>query len=116
MRRHARRFAATARAAAVVLFVAAIRAYRAGLSPFFGPCCRFEPSCSAYAEECVRVHGPLHGAWLAARRIGRCHPFTRGGLDPVPPRRAPRSSLVSEQGPAEAFSLLALHQRAHKQG
>ncbi|MGD0928245.1 MAG: membrane protein insertion efficiency factor YidD [Streptosporangiaceae bacterium] len=67
-----------------------IGTYRRFISPLLGPRCRFEPSCSGYALEAVRVHGALRGSWLAVRRIGRCHPFNRGGFDPVPPRRAGR--------------------------
>jgi uncharacterized protein len=66
------------------LIVCLVRAYRAALSPFFGPCCRFEPSCSAYAEEAITRLGAVRGSLLALRRICRCHPFSRGGLDPVP--------------------------------
>jgi len=47
--------------------------------------CRFQPSCSAYAEEAVRVHGLRRGGWLALRRVARCHPFGRHGVDLVPP-------------------------------
>jgi putative membrane protein insertion efficiency factor len=49
-----------------------------------GGFCRFEPSCSRYAEEAVRRHGAGRGAALALRRLARCHPFRPGGLDPVP--------------------------------
>ncbi|HSO96888.1 MAG TPA: membrane protein insertion efficiency factor YidD [Acidimicrobiia bacterium] len=48
--------------------------------------CRFYPSCSAYALEALAEHGAARGAWLAARRVGRCHPWHVGGLDPVPRR------------------------------
>ena len=61
-----------------------IAAYRAALVPFFGPSCRFEPSCSRYAEAAIDRHGLWRGCALAAWRICRCHPFARGGLDPVP--------------------------------
>jgi uncharacterized protein len=73
-----------ARRATVAVLVFLIRAYRAALTPFFGPCCRFEPSCSAYMEESVHRHGPISGARLGLLRIMRCHPFAAGGLDPVP--------------------------------
>ena len=66
------------------LVVWCIRAYRAALVPFFGPSCRFEPSCSRYAEEAIEEHGLVRGGGLAVLRICRCHPFSRGGLDPVP--------------------------------
>lgn len=62
-----------------------ISAYRSFVSPLLGPTCRFEPSCSAYSLEALRVHGALRGTWLTVRRIGRCHPFHPGGYDPVPP-------------------------------
>jgi len=61
-----------------------IRFYRLFISPMMGPHCRFEPSCSAYAEEAIRRHGLLPGSWLMTRRLLRCHPGCRGGHDPVP--------------------------------
>lgn len=67
------------------LLMLPIKAYRIVLSPLLGPTCRFEPSCSRYALEALRVHGALRGSWLTVRRIGRCHPFHPGGYDPVPP-------------------------------
>ena len=69
------------------LLLLALRFYKRALSPVVGPCCRFEPSCSAYAEEAIHVHGPLRGLGLALWRILRCQPFSRAGLDPVPPAR-----------------------------
>jgi putative membrane protein insertion efficiency factor len=62
-----------------------IRAYQLVVSPLLGPRCRFYPSCSSYALEAIRRHGPLRGTWLAGRRLLRCHPWNPGGLDPVPP-------------------------------
>jgi len=62
----------------------ALRGYQLVVSPWIGPACRFEPSCSHYAMEAVGRHGVLHGLHLAARRVLRCHPLHPGGLDPVP--------------------------------
>jgi putative membrane protein insertion efficiency factor len=64
----------------------AVRAYQLALGPFVGGACRFEPSCSAYAAGAIETHGLLRGLWLAARRVARCHPLSRPGFDPVPPR------------------------------
>ena len=58
--------------------------YRNGVSPLLGIHCRFDPSCSAYAEEALRVHGGFKGGWLMMKRIGRCHPWGGSGYDPVP--------------------------------
>lgn len=63
-----------------------IRAYQLTLSPFLGGACRFVPSCSDYAREAVRTHGAVRGLILAVRRIARCHPFAKAGLDQVPPQ------------------------------
>ena len=68
------------------LLIALLRAYRAVISPLYGDVCRYYPSCSAYALEAVRAHGAGRGSWLTLRRLGRCHPWAAGGLDPVPPR------------------------------
>lgn len=64
-----------------------LRGYRYFVSPLLPPSCRFYPSCAAYAEEALQVHGTLRGGWLAARRVCRCGPWHTGGLDPVPPSR-----------------------------
>lgn len=66
--------------------LALVRAYRLFLSPWLGSSCRFEPSCSAYALQALEVHGAVTGTCLSAYRIARCHPFCRGGHDPVPLR------------------------------
>jgi putative membrane protein insertion efficiency factor len=66
--------------------VTAIRGYQYAVAPMLGMNCRFFPSCSEYAREAIESHGALAGSWLAARRLGRCHPFHPGGYDPVPPR------------------------------
>ncbi|MBA3497270.1 MAG: membrane protein insertion efficiency factor YidD [Gemmatimonadota bacterium] len=67
-----------------LLLATLIRGYQRFLSPGLPPSCRFHPSCSQYALEAVTRHGAARGSWLAARRLVRCHPFHRGGFDPVP--------------------------------
>jgi putative membrane protein insertion efficiency factor len=61
-----------------------IKAYRYTLSPYLGSHCRFTPSCSAYTQEAIETHGAVRGLWLGLKRLGRCHPFSPGGYDPVP--------------------------------
>lgn len=61
-----------------------IKGYRKRLSPLTPPSCRFVPTCSQYALEAVEKYGAAKGLWLALHRILRCHPFHRGGYDPVP--------------------------------
>lgn len=72
-----------------LLLVALLRAYQTVVSPMTGPSCRYYPSCSQYALVAVQRHGALRGSWLAARRLLRCHPWTPGGVDDVPPVKAP---------------------------
>ncbi len=64
-----------------------VRLYQRFISPMFPPSCRFTPSCSAYAITALVRFGPLKGSWLAARRLGRCHPWNPGGVDHVPPAK-----------------------------
>ncbi|MBP2412698.1 putative membrane protein insertion efficiency factor [Arthrobacter stackebrandtii] len=66
------------------ILIIVLKMYRRVISPIYGQVCRFFPSCSAYALEAVTVHGAVKGSWFAARRIIRCHPWSAGGLDPVP--------------------------------
>lgn len=70
----------------VRLGVTLVRAYQLLLSSFAGGACRFYPTCSEYAMEAITTHGLARGGWLAIRRVSRCHPFARHGVDPVPPR------------------------------
>jgi putative membrane protein insertion efficiency factor len=76
--------------AATRLLSAPIYLYRYAISPFLPRACRFEPSCSAYALEALRAHGPFKGSWLAIKRLARCHPIEwlggSSGFDPVPPK------------------------------
>lgn len=61
-----------------------IRFYQRYISPGLGSNCRFYPSCSQYTYQAVEKYGILRGGWLGVRRIARCHPFNKGGYDPVP--------------------------------
>ena len=67
-----------------------LRAYKTTLSPLIGRQCRYLPTCSEYAAQALKDHGPLKGSWLAVGRICRCNPFGGSGYDPPPPPRAPR--------------------------
>lgn len=66
------------------LLILPIRFYQLAISPMLPKSCRFEPTCSSYAVEALRKHGPLKGTWLALKRIARCHPWGGSGWDPVP--------------------------------
>ncbi|MBF0417117.1 MAG: membrane protein insertion efficiency factor YidD [Magnetococcales bacterium] len=66
------------------LLLGLIRLYQLLISPVLPGSCRFYPSCSQYAAEAVSRYGSLKGSWLTLRRLGKCHPFHPGGIDPVP--------------------------------
>jgi uncharacterized protein len=72
------------------LALAMLRLYRAVLSPMltgiYGPACRFEPSCSEYAQQAIEAYGVMRGSAMAARRLARCHPLGGHGHDPAPAR------------------------------
>ena len=61
-----------------------VRAYQKLISPLLGNSCRYHPTCSHYTYEASEIHGAAKGSWLGLKRIGRCHPFHEGGIDPVP--------------------------------
>ncbi|HWC35556.1 MAG TPA: membrane protein insertion efficiency factor YidD [Mycobacteriales bacterium] len=71
-----------------LLLMGLLHAYQRWVSPLFAPHCRYYPSCSSYAITAVERFGAVRGGWLALRRLGRCHPWHPGGLDPVPERRS----------------------------
>ena len=83
------------------LLLALIRLYQLTLKhvirAVFGPVCRFTPSCSQYAIECIRGHGALHGSLLSVKRLCRCHPFNPGGFDPPPPPRSGQSAATGSK-------------------
>ena len=86
------RLGATVGRAMRLVLTGLITGYRRVLSPMLGPRCRFYPSCSSYALEAITVHGAAKGTALATARICRCHPWTPGGVDHVPPKGAWKSA------------------------
>lgn len=95
------------------ILVLGVRLYQLTLSPaktfVFGEagCCRYTPSCSAYALEAVRTHGAFAGVWLAVKRIGRCHPWGGCGFDPVPrvkSKAKPAPSVEMAKGCCESHT------------
>ncbi|NGX39885.1 MAG: putative membrane protein insertion efficiency factor [Chlamydiae bacterium] len=66
------------------LFILLILFYQKAISPLLGDCCRFHPSCSEYCKEAIEKHGSLKGIWLGLRRIVKCGPWSKGGVDQVP--------------------------------
>ncbi|MBU8901345.1 MAG: membrane protein insertion efficiency factor YidD [Victivallales bacterium] len=77
------------------LIIALVKLYRLCISPWFSPCCRFQPSCSGYAQEALEKHGLIKGLYLSFLRIIRCHPFCEGGHDPVPRKKASNASQIN---------------------
>jgi len=66
------------------ILMALVKFYRAAVSPYRRPCCRYYPTCSQYALQALEKYGAVKGGWLALRRILRCNPLHKGGYDPVP--------------------------------
>lgn len=66
------------------LLLKLIRFYQAAISPWTPPSCIYTPTCSHYGYEAIKKYGALRGGWMTLKRIARCHPFARGGYDPVP--------------------------------
>lgn len=87
-----RGYAAGGCSCAARMLILPIRFYQKFISPLFPPCCRFTPSCSAYAIEALRKRGFWIGSCLTVWRLLRCHPFCRGGYDPVPDKKAKSAS------------------------
>jgi putative membrane protein insertion efficiency factor len=106
----ARRIVWHAGAPARLALVGLIRLYRLTLSGWLGGQCRFSPTCSRYAEGAIVTHGAAKGAFLATRRVLRCNPFGRGGLDPVPTRRRAYDTTIR---PASVRAVPRLIRRRH---
>ncbi len=69
------------------ILIIPVRLYKILISPFLPQACRHVPTCSTYAIEALKVHGPIKGLWLATKRIAKCNPWGTSGYDPVPPKR-----------------------------
>ena len=79
------------------LLIGIVRLYQLVVSPYLPSSCRYHPTCSQYGIEALRKHGALKGGWLALRRIARCHPWGRGGYDPVPPSDKSKPELTKPE-------------------
>ena len=67
-------------------FIFLIKIYQVVISPLLPASCRYTPTCSVYAIDALRIHGPFKGGWMALKRISSCHPWGGHGYDPVPPK------------------------------
>ena len=74
--------------------VGLLRGYKRFVSPLLPPACRFHPTCSEFAAEAVQLHGARRGVWIGVLRIARCHPWSKGGFDPVPEPLQPERPQV----------------------
>ena len=86
------------------LVIGLIKLYQRTLSRVLPGACRYEPTCSEYAVQAVRIHGVLKGVWLGMRRVMRCHPFAAGGYDLVPPPPARRARSEYEESASVELS------------
>ncbi|GAB1309442.1 membrane protein insertion efficiency factor YidD [Urechidicola sp. KH5] len=68
-------------------FIGLVRFYQYAISPYTPAACRYRPTCSSYTIEALKVHGVFKGSWLAIKRIISCHPWSKGGYDPVPDKK-----------------------------
>lgn len=78
------------------IMLALIRVYQLTLSTVMGKQCRYHPTCSYYTAEAIRRYGALKGGWMGACRIARCHPWQRGGYDPVPEKLCDNSAACDK--------------------
>ena len=85
------------RTSLVWILIVPVKIYQWVISPWLPKTCRYEPTCSQYAIEALREHGPITGLLLGTKRILSCHPWGGHGHDPVPPRDTPFFSLFKKQ-------------------
>jgi len=83
-------------AKSVVLLL--LRGYKGFISPMLAPACRYVPTCSEYAMEAVDRFGVVRGSWMAVWRVLRCHPFVKGGYDPVLESKHPTAAGGNQDG------------------
>lgn len=84
--------------------IAVLTAYRKVISPLYGDVCRYYPSCSSYTLQAIQHHGVVKGVWFGSRRLARCHPWAKGGIDDIPTART-RFFAINRFG----FAVPALH-------
>jgi len=89
------------------LFLGLIYLYKYGISPFTPASCRHVPTCSEYAVQAVKYHGPIHGVWMAIKRLSKCHPWGTHGYDPVPRIRT-KKYKIEQSVPVEEIMNKAL--------
>ena len=83
------------------IFIGLIRGYQKFISPLFPPSCRYYPTCSNYSVQAIQKHGALKGSLMGIARILRCHPFVKGGYDPVPEQFSIRRNKEDEHSHSE---------------
>ncbi|MGA9517957.1 MAG: membrane protein insertion efficiency factor YidD [Trichococcus sp.] len=83
------------------IFIGLIRGYQKVISPLFPPSCRYYPTCSNYSVQAIQKHGAIKGSLMGIARILRCHPFVKGGYDPVPEQFSIRRNKEDEHSHSE---------------
>ena len=89
------------------IFIGLIRGYQKFISPLFPPSCRYYPTCSNYSVQAIQKHGAIKGSLMGIARILRCHPFVKGGYDPVPEQFSIRRNKEDEHNHSE-------HEHSHE--
>jgi putative membrane protein insertion efficiency factor len=95
------------------MLLLAIRVYQTFFSALMPSACKFYPSCSKYAARAIEVHGARHGSWLALKRLARCHPFTRGGVDLVPEPETGPTGADADDHPGAGYNCNSPESEVH---